>query len=156
MMQVLRISATVAQRCFLKMEYQRGLASIATKETAASTPFGVAPSGRVGFKLEGWVQGQLTRAIGQALLDAERNTMDKKKLMELLQNAGAVKSQSHFRESVRMLEKMKRVEVNCLGPVRIGSREQTFRIYLTSRGKRVYSWHRHRPSVETSQSDTHI
>lgn len=94
------------------------------------------------FRAERWVQGQLTRAIGQVLLDAERNAMDKKKLLELLTQTGAAKSYPHFRESIKMLEKMKRIEVSCMGPVKIGSRERKFSVRLTSRGRHVYSWHR--------------
>lgn len=104
-------------------------------------------SGR--FEPESWVQRHLTKAIGQALLDAERNTIDKKKLLELLQEAGIVKSYLHFRESIRMLEKMKRVEVFCKGPVKIGSRERKFSVQLTSRGRHVYRWHRLNPTASS-------
>lgn len=105
------------------------------------------------FRAERWVQGQLTRAIGQVLLDAERNTMDKKKLLELLTQNGAAKSYLHFRESIKMLEKMKRIDVSCLGPVKIGSRERKFTVRLTSRGWHVYSWHRLNPTAYSESKD---
>lgn len=118
-----------------------------SRRLSTSTSYEKVAEEKVPLKLESWVQGQLMRAIGQVLLDAERYTMNKKTLMELLEQAGAVRSYLHFRESLRMMEKMKRIEVYCKGPVKIGSRERKFFVFLTSRGQRVYSWHRLNPNA---------
>lgn len=109
-----------------------------------------------GLEAEGyetWMEKMPTRAIGKVLLDAPKQTMDKQLLFDAVDAMGMLRSYRQYRHCLKMMLEMKRVQIFCMGPVRIGSKERRSSVVLTVRGTRAFEWHREQADGNAAVSD---
>lgn len=115
-------------------------------------------------KQEGWVRGKPTRAIASKLLDMPDHMAESHALYTQVAPSGLFRSRRHFKQCVKILRAMDRVDMVCHGPLQTSaptsgsslnvakvpptrprrSRKVKlhFSIALTGKGRHVYSYYR--------------